>query len=428
MASEWEEVTLDAVYEFRSGLSKPRAEFGFGHDFLSFKDVFYNSFMPQELSELVNSTDRERESCSIRRGDVFLTRTSETMEDLGVSCVALRDYKNATFNGFTKRLRPKDSSRIVPEYAAYFFRSPRFRRDVTALSSLSTRASLNNDMLSILTIVLPSIEEQTAIGIILKGLDDKIELNRRMNGTLESMARAIFKAWFIDFEPVKAKAAGAASFPGIPQHLFDQLPNKLTNSELGLIPKGWKVGCLGDVVEILDKNRIPLSRKERAKRQGNYPYYGATGVIGHVDGYLFEGVHVLLGEDGSVVDDDNHPFVQYVWGRYWVNNHAHVLKGTNSVSNEQLCLYLKQVNILPFVTGAVQLKLNQKNMKAVPLVIAPQSLCQTFAEQVQPLFALLRSNTDENATLAVIRDVLLPKLILGEIRVSEAESAVEEVL
>jgi type I restriction enzyme S subunit len=160
MGSKSKEVPLSQLYEFRSGLSKPRSEFGFGYGFLSFKNVFYNFFIPDKLSEFVNSTEQERESCSIKRGDVFLTRTSETMEELGMSCVALKDYESATFNGFTKRLRPKANTKIVPEYAGYFFRSPKFRREVTAMSSLSTRASLNNEMLGRLKMVLPSLEEQ----------------------------------------------------------------------------------------------------------------------------------------------------------------------------------------------------------------------------------------------------------------------------
>jgi type I restriction enzyme S subunit len=163
MATSWREVPLDQLYDFSSGLSKPRAEFGFGRGFLSFKDVFYNYFVPAELSELVNSTEKEQDSCSVKRGDVFLTRTSETIDELGMSCVALKDYPSATFNGFTKRLRPKDDTDVVPEYAGYYFRSPRFRAEVNALSNLSTRASLNNEMLGRLKIVLPNVQEQTTI-------------------------------------------------------------------------------------------------------------------------------------------------------------------------------------------------------------------------------------------------------------------------
>jgi len=150
--SEWKEYKLNEIYDFGSGLSKPRSEFGHGDGFLSYKDIFHNYFVPNTLTELVNSTEKEQKSCSIQRGDVFLTRTSETDEELGMSCVALKDYPRATFNGFTKRLRPNGMIEILPEYASFFFRSPSFRANVSGISSITTRASLNND------IVLPKIQ------------------------------------------------------------------------------------------------------------------------------------------------------------------------------------------------------------------------------------------------------------------------------
>jgi len=172
--SEWKEVYLNDVYEISSGLSKPAEDFGTGFPFLTFKEVFNNFFIPDKLSELVESNEKERFTCSIKRGDVFLTRTSETVKELGMSCVALKDYENAIFNGFTKRLRPKENIEIVPEYVGYYFRNSKFRKEITSMSSASTRASLNIEMIGRLKILLPSKEEQFSIGHILKTLDDKI--------------------------------------------------------------------------------------------------------------------------------------------------------------------------------------------------------------------------------------------------------------
>ena len=250
MAGERRIRTLDELYDFSSGLSKPRSAFGSGYPFLTFKDVFYNIFVPLELGDRVNSTEREREFCSIKRGDVFLTRTSETMDELGMSCVALRDVNSATFNGFTKRLRPKPDVEIVPEFAGYFFRSMWFRRQVTAMSSLSTRASLNNEMLGRLKMILPSVLDQQAAGRVLKSLDDKIELNRCMNRTLEATARAIFKSWFVDFDPVRAKAAGQSP-PGLKPEIAALFPDSFEDSALGEIPRGWKLKTIGDLAGVV---------------------------------------------------------------------------------------------------------------------------------------------------------------------------------
>ncbi|NPV81517.1 MAG: restriction endonuclease subunit S [Firmicutes bacterium] len=261
---------------------------------------------------------------------------------------------------------------------------------------------------------------------------------------LEAIARAIPKSCFVGFDPaidnafkagkpipddLQEKAARrrevlarAEERPaGLPGHLARLFPDEFEESELGWIPKGWRAVTLDNVVEILDSRRVPLSSRQRAERQGRYPYYGAAGVLDYVDDYLFEGVHVLLGEDGSVVDDNGFPFVQYVWGRFWVNNHAHVLRGRNGICNEYLYLFLKQINIQPFVTGAVQPKLNQQNMKAIPFLLPSMSVCNIFSQHMALAFERLRVSTDHAKTLAAIRDTLLPKLISGELRVKNIE-------
>src|SRR5690348_14382733 len=113
------------IYIVSSGLSKSRDQFGFGNPFVTFKDVFYNYFLPKELENLANTSEKEIKSCSVKKGDIFLTRTSETANELGMSSVALCDYPKATFNGFTKRLRLKEdvAIEINPVFIGYYFRS-----------------------------------------------------------------------------------------------------------------------------------------------------------------------------------------------------------------------------------------------------------------------------------------------------------------
>ena len=280
-------------------------------------------------------------------------------------------------------------------------------------------------------IPLPPLSEQRAIAHILGTLDDKIELNRRMSETLEAMARAIFKSWFVDFDPVRAKMEGRdPGLPGtggLPTRPYDDLfPDRLVDSELGEIPEGWEVGTLGDYTVNIDSKRVPLSGAQRSERKGPYPYHGAAGVMDYVDDYLFEGVHLLVGEDGSVVQDTGLAVTQYVWGKFWVNNHAHVLKGRDPVSTEQLYLYFHFEPVLPYVTGAVQPKLSQGRMNAMPFIFAGEILCRKFEQAVQPYFARLRASVDETKTLATLRDALLPKLISGELRVLEAERFLKE--
>ena len=311
------------------------------------------------------------------------------------------------------------------DYRYLFYQLLHARPRIKSLSTGAAQQNLSGRLIKSLKFSFPSLSEQRAIAHILGTLDDKIELNRRMNETLEAMARALFKSWFVDFDPVRAKMEGRHT--GLPQDIADLFPDRLVHSEMGKIPEWWEVASLGTVIEIHDRKRIPLNKHQRAQRQGPYPYYGAAGIMDYVNDFLFDGVYVLSGEDGSVVDAHGHPVVQYVWGKFWVNNHAHVLKGRKDISEEHLYLLLQGANITAFVTGAVQPKLNQRNLKAIPLVLPTGPACRVFSGLVAPLFARVRHNADESERLVALRETLLPKLISGEIRVGDAEMALESV-
>lgn len=310
---------------------------------------------------------------------------------------------------------------------------------------------------------LPPKIVQKSTSKILKSLDNKIQLNNQINQTLEQMAQAIFKSWFVDFDPVKAKIAaleaggseddallaamqaiaGSALFAtdaadadaqtqlarlqtehpeqyATLRATAELFPSAMQESELGEIPEGWEVTDFGAVSVCFDKHRIPLSKAQRDKRKGHIPYYGATSVMDYVDEHIFDDIFLLLGEDGSVLQKDDTPFIQYIWGKAWVNNHAHVLQGKGNVSTEQILLFMKNQNIAPYVTGAVQLKLNQKNMNSIPFIKATDEVCIAFNLLLKPMFADLRNREDESRKLSSLRDTLLPKLLSGELSVSAA--------
>ena len=404
-ANGWPTVPLAEVYEFGSGLSKPRSEFGFGYGFLSFKDVFDNYFVPEQLTQLVNSTQEEREVCSIRRGDVFLTRTSETMDELGMSCVALKDYEGATFNGFTKRLRPKPSSRVVPEYAAYYFRSPRFRRDVTAMSTLSTRASLNNEMLSRLSMVVPPNLVQHSIGSILKTLDDKIELNRRMNATLEAMARALFQSWFVDFDPVRAKLDGRqpAGLDPVTAALF---PNEFEDSELGHIPKGWEVVPLENLASVRGGKQLPT---EECLPVGKFTVFGANGIMGYASEPTHEGFVIAFGRVGAYCGS-----IHWSLDGAWINNNA------SAVVPSQWPTFVLQtmlnIDFNSMRTGSAQPFIPNSSLASAKVLRPSPEIAEAFSCTVQPLRRQQADNDKQSRTIATLRDALLPKLLSGQLR------------
>ena len=201
------------------------------------------------------------------------------------------------------------------------------------------------------------------------------------------------------------------------EELYDLFPSSFADSPLGPIPSGWEVKTLGDVVVCHDSKRVPLSNRERSEKQGPYPYYGATSIMDHVENYLFDGIFLLLGEDGSVVKPDGTPFLQYVFGKIWVNNHAHVLQGKGNIRTEYLYLFLSDVQIQPYVTGAVQAKLNQKNMNSIPLCVANEEIIKIFQGNIDIVFTKIRANLKQIQTLTELRDTLLPRLISGKIEV-----------
>jgi type I restriction enzyme S subunit len=172
---------------------------------------------------------------------------------------------------------------------------------------------------------------------------------------------------------------------------------------------------VGDIAVFENYKRVPLSSKERLENPGSYPYYGATGQMGLVGGYLFDGERVLVGEDGSVVRSNGTPIVQHVTGKYWVNNHAHVLSG-NGISTSLLRIVLRSTYVATVVTGAVQAKLSMGNLKSVPVLLP---VTGTLDTEVQALTAAEVALRAELAQLRRTRDELLPLLLSGSARVDE---------
>jgi len=445
LMDDWREATLGELYEFSSGLSKPRSEFGAGYPFLSFKDVFYNTFVPAKLTSLVKSDERDRERCSVSRGDVFLTRTSETMDELGMSCVALRDVPNATFNGFTKRLRLKNPSSVVPEYAGYYFRSPSFRLAVNSMSSMSTRASLNNEMLARLKMTLPPLRVQEAIGGTLKALDDKIELNRRMNETLEAMARAIFKDWFVDFGPTRAKIEGRA--PYLAPDIWSLFPDRLDDDGK---PEGWGIKTLRKIADDAG-GRIRTGPFGSQLHQADYVPLGTPVVMpaNLISGEIVEhGIARIGSEMASKLSDHAMEEGDIVYGRRgdigrkaligsdeagWICGTGCLRISIRSSDCPPLYLFyhLDRSDIREWIfaraVGATMPNLNTGILGEVEVLVPTSAVVDQLVRTLDPILQKTRENRRENRTLTLTRDLLLPKLMSGEIRVKDAEALVGEV-
>lgn len=265
-------------------------------------------------------------------------------------------------------------------YIFHYMTSDAFQSDMECRATGTTVTGLRQPELLKCRISFPSFEKQKIIADTLSTIDAKIENNKRINHHLVELARSFWQERFSSKQPN---------------------------------------GKLGDIIELFDSKRVPLSANQREKMDKTYPYYGATSLMDYVDDYLFDGTYLLLGEDGTVIDKEGYPILQYVWGKFWVNNHAHIMVGKNGFTVESLFVLLKNTCVSSIVTGAVQLKINQANLKSVDVYIPQKEELDNFNSTIEPIFDQLRNLYDEIKSLTTLRDALLPKLMSGEISVAD---------
>lgn len=397
--SEWKKVKLGDLYTVHNGLSKSKEFFGSGYPFLTFSNVFNNWFLPDKLEALVQSTDKDRESFSIQRGDIFITRTSETMDELGMSSVALKDYPNATFNGFTKRLRPKNDD-VLPEYIGYYLRSKKFRNKFLAFSSMTTRASLANSDLLDMEVEVPEKNVQRNIANILSRYDSLIENYQKQIKLLEESAQRLYKDWFVDLR-----------FPGYENTKFvDGVPEgweKKSIAELGSFingfafkPSDWHDNGL-PIIKIKEMGKgisidTPRNNGERVPEK----YLVTTGDL------LFSWSATLMvivwaGENG------------------WLNQHLFKVIPKERISREFVLQSISNaiIEFSNLTTGSTMKHIQRNKLDQVFVNVPCAEIMQeynTFGETLREQIINISSQIHK---LTEARDCLLPKLMSGEIEV-----------
>ncbi|MFQ9487236.1 restriction endonuclease subunit S [Anaerostipes hadrus] len=401
---------LSELYDMSSGISSTKEQSGHGAPFVSFKTVFNNYFLPEELPDLMDTNEKEQETYSIKMGDVFITRTSETIDELAMSCVAVKNYPGATYSGFIKRLRPKTARIVYPKYMAFYFRSELFRKAVTNNAFMTLRASFNKDIFTFLDIYLPDYHEQVKIGDMLYSIECKIQKNKKINDYLEEMANTIYDYWFVQFD-----------FPDENGRPYKSSGGEMTFcKELNQnIPQNWGYTSVGNITVCFDSDRIPLSNHQRQEMKGTIPYYGATGIMDYVNCAIFSGDFVLLAEDGSVMDDNGNPILQRISGDVWINNHTHVLQPVNGYSCRLLYLLLKDIPVSMIKTGSIQMKINQANLNSYNILNIPDGIRSRFINQIEPIDTKIIQIQKENDNLKQIRNWLLPMLMNGQATIED---------
>ena len=405
--------------------------------FLNAGNVTTTGFNFSDTSFISNNKDANLRKGKAQRDDIVLTTRGT------VGNVALYDasipYNHVRINSGMVLLRA-DKSKLLPKYLYQFVRSNVFKERVAALTTGSAQPQLPIRDMKRIELPLPPIAEQRAIAHILGTLDDKIELNRKQNETLEAMARALFKAWFVDFDPVRAKLEGrwqrGQSLPGLPAHLYDLFPDRLVESELGEIPKGWELTSLSKFSslnpESWTKRTLPeeilyidLSNTKWGRVESVTKYEAADApsraqrilrpldtIVGTVrpgnGSYALICDEYLTGSTGfAVLRPLRREYSEFVY--LSATAHENIKRLSNLADGGAYPA------VRPEVVSATQ----------VPRI--GEYLINEFSRQVSSMFAGIASNERDSHSLAHLRDTLLPKLISGELQVFDANQILQNI-
>jgi len=437
LISIWATRKLGDLVEHQKGFAFKSSEYQpSGHPIVRVTNFTDRSIDMRGCNYLPFSDIKKYKAFSLCFGDVVIATVgswpSNPESVVGKVICVPKEADGALLNQNAVRLRATDE--IDQKFLFYRLKNYDFQNYIVAgAQGSASQASITLKSIFDFTFPLPPLPEQKAIAHILGTLDDKIELNQQMNQTLEAIARAIFKSWFVDFDPVRAKMEGRQP-AGMDAATADLFPDEFEDSHLGKIPKGWKTGCLGDIADNarrgVQPENITLST----------PYIGLEHMprrsIALVDwGTSSEVVsNKFWFKQGDILFGKLRPYFHKIG--------VAVLDGVCStdilvvVPNlpDWYSLVLFQVSSDEFVnytnttsTGTRMPRTNWNDMARYEIVIPTQEVAKVFNDRVQPLIQMIRENIFQSRTLATIRDTLLPKLLSGEIRVRDAEKVVEVV-
>ena len=410
------------LYEMSSGISSSKQQAGHGSPFISFSTVFNNYFLPEELPDLMDTSLKEQEIFSVKKDDVFITRTSETVDALAMSCVAVKDYPKATFSGFVKRLRPKTTGIVYSKYIAFFLRSKYFRKVLDCNTIMTLRASFNEDMFSFLYLYLPDYEEQVRIGDLLCKMEMKIRTNNKINDNLEQQAKLIYDYWFTQFD-----------FPDENGKPYCSSGGKIVwNEQLKRnIPENWAVVPLSTVFNF--KSGFPFS-SDLYVTKGRYKLLTIKNVQdnginldvdnhindipSNVPDYCFLNANDILmsltgnvGRIGIMYDDG-----------CLLNQRVALAKPVNEDLNSFVYFLLKS-DMIRKQYETIANGSSQKNLSPVEaenvLIAYNEQVANHFASFANKYLKTIVSNLSENESLIHLRDWLLPMLMNGQATIAD---------
>ena len=431
--SEWASVPLSALTETPAtyGVVQPGQNLPSGLPMLRVNNFRGHSLDLSDVMQIAPEIEAKYERTRIQAGDVLIT----IVGSVGQVAVVSNDLSGWNIARAVAMIRPKEPD--LSRWIALVLRSPFAQYQLGVAANTTVQTTINLKDLRELRIPFPAKDERRAIAHILGTLDDKIELNRKQNETLEAMARALFKAWFVDFEPVRAKMEGrwvrGQSLPGLPAYLYNLFPDKLVESELGEIPEGWEVSALVEVCSYLTRGVSP-----------KYIDFGGVSVLNQkcirdfsidfsksrrhdaeqkkIDGRALELGDVLVNSTG-VGTLGRVAQVRRLAQTTIVDSHVTVVRAGNRINPMYLAGFMSMIQpeIEAMGEGSTgQTELSRTKLGALKILLPAIGILDHFSKHTKKFSESIATNQVDSEVLAQLRDTLLPKLISGELRVPEA--------
>jgi type I restriction enzyme, S subunit len=416
---------LSDLYDMSSGITTTKDQAGHGSPFVSFSTVFNNYFLPDTLPDLMNTSAKEQETYSIKEGDILLTRTSETINELAMSCVALKDYPKATYSGFTKRLRPKTEGIAYSKYLAFYLRGNLFRKAVSNNAFMTLRASFNEDIFSFLNLYLPNYDEQVRIGDLLYCMEQKIQLNNRIIAELEEMAKTIFDYWFKQFDFPNTEGDPYRTSGG------SMIWNEKLKRE---IPKGWEIRTMDTLVSISTSSFNPRKHEDSSiVEHYSIPAYDENRFPVFEPAFKIASGKYKVEKDNILFSKLN-PHFKRIWDPYCLSEMSacsteFIVYKCNQISNRPFCFAVLNSDTFSQFAVSNSSSSTGSRRRLSPedtmhfLFAAPKDtkIIEEFCKIYEPILDKIKTKFIENHELANLRDWLIPMMMNGQVTVNNEE-------
>lgn len=407
------EYKFDKLYRMDSGISTSKEQAGHGAPFVSFKDIYANPILPDELTEKMDTSDSEQEKYSVKKGDIFFTRTSEVLDELAMSSVAVKDYPKATFSGFAKRLRPLQDNITYDKFMAFYLRSGYFRKIINTKAVMTLRASFNEKIFSYIRLLLPDYDTQVKIGDLFFAIECKIRNNDKVSAELESMTKLIYNYWFLQFE-----------FPDENGKPYKSSGGKMAWSEelKREIPEGWRVGNLYNIAEFI--NGLACQKYRPIDQNKKIPVIKIKEMhegISDSTEYVREDIpEKNIINDGDILFSWSATLETMIWAGGKGGLNQHIFKIIPKEYSKYYVYMQLSTYIINFVHMAEARKttmghITTDHLKQSRIIIPPKKVAEMYNKRVEGAFNKIICNNRQNREFISLRDFLLPLLMNGQI-------------